>query len=79
VRPNGDLDLAAHAVLLYDARNPGFAGDGKGWLARQSVRSALKNPVLPQRCSWQELVACLRQDDKLNWLTEALRSKCWLW
>ena len=75
VRPNGDLDLAAHAVLLYDARNPGFAEGGKGYLACQAVRSALKNPVLLRRCTWQELVACLRRDAELNWLTEALRSK----
>jgi Restriction Endonuclease associating with ARP len=75
VRPNGDLDLAAHAVLLYDARNPGFAEGGKGHLAWQAVRSALKNAVLLRRCTWQELVACLRQDAGLDWLTNALRSK----
>jgi hypothetical protein len=75
VRPNGDLDPAGHAVLLYDARNPGFAKGGKGYLAWQAVRSALKNPVLLRCCTWQELVACLRRDVELNWLTEALRSK----
>ena len=62
-------------MLLYDARNPVFAEGGKGYLAWQTVRSTLKNPVLLRRCTWQELVTCLRQDDELDWLTEALRSK----
>ena len=75
VRPNGDLDPAGYAVLLYDARNPEFAQGGKGYLAWQAVKSALRNPVLLRRCTWQELVACLRRDDQLHWLTEALRSK----
>jgi len=75
VRPNGDLDPAGHAVLLYDARNPAFGDGGKGYLAWQAVRSALKNPMQLRSCTWQELVACLRRDDQLNWLTEALRSK----
>jgi len=75
VRRNGLLDLAAHAALLYDARNPEFAEGGKGYLAWLAVRSALKNPALLRRCTWQELVACLRPDDELTWLTEALRSK----
>ena len=75
VRPNGDLDPAGHAVLLYDARNPEFAEGGKGYRAWEAVRSALKNPALLRRCTWQELVARLRRDDELNWLTGALRSK----
>lgn len=75
VRPAGLLDPAGHAVLLYDVRNPAFAEGGKGYQVWQAVRGALKNPVLLRRCTWQDLVACLRQDDGLNWLTEALRSK----
>jgi len=75
VTPAGVLDPAGHAVLLYDARNPGFAEGGQGHEAWQTVRTALKNPVLLRRCTWQELAACLRQDAELDWLTGALRDK----
>ena len=75
VRAGGVLDPAGHAVLLYDGRNPDFAEGGKGHEAWQAVHSALKNPVLLRRCTWQELAACLRQDAELDWLTGALRNK----
>lgn len=75
VRPGGQLDEAAHAVLLYDERNPEFAEGGKGCAAYQAVRAALKNPALLQRGSWQNLVGCMWQDRELDWLTAALRSK----
>jgi hypothetical protein len=75
VREGGHPEPDGHAVLIYDARNPAFAEGGKGNLAWQKVRDALKNPALLRRCTWQELVACLRQDEELNWLTEALRDK----
>ena len=73
--PGGALDPAGHAVLLYDGRNPDFAEGGQGHEAWQAVQSALKNPVLLRRCTWQELAACLRQDAELDWLTGALRDK----
>ena len=75
VRSDGTLDQAGHAVLLYDGRNPDFAEGGQGHEAWQAVHSALKNPVLLRRCTWQELAACLRQDAELDWLTGALRNK----
>ncbi len=75
VRPGGDVDQAAHAVLLYDRRNPEFAEGGRGFVAYQSVRTALKNPALLKRGTWQNLVDCLRQDKELDWLTSGLRDK----
>ena len=51
VRPDRDLMPAAHAVLLYDARNPAFGEGGMGRLAWQSVVSALRNPALLRRCA----------------------------
>ena len=75
VLPDGCVDEAAHAVLLYDRRNPAFCEGGKGWQAYESVRRRLKNEALLKRVSWQELLACLRQDSDLDWLTAAIRDK----
>ena len=47
VRPNAELDPAAHAVLLYDARNPEFAQGGRGDQAWQAVRGRLEEPGAP--------------------------------
>lgn len=75
VRPGGIPDPSGHAVLLFDGRNPAFAKSGKGYQAWQAVRSSLKDPGRLRGCTWQGLVACLRQDDELNWLTKALKGK----
>jgi hypothetical protein len=75
VRPGGEVDLAAHAVLLYDERNPEFAEGGRGHAAFEAVGTALKDPALLTRVTWQSLVDCLRQDHELDWLTGALERK----
>lgn len=76
VRPDGLLDTTGgHAVLLYDARNPDFGSLGKGYAAWAAVRSSLKNPMLLQRCTWQQVIACFEHDPDLAWLAEALRAK----
>ena len=68
------LDVG-HAVLLYDDRNPAFQEGGKGRTAWNSVRAALKKPSLMQRCTWQDVVACLRDDVSLDWLATGLTEK----
>lgn len=75
VRPGGVLDAAGHAVLLFDERNPAFVQGGKGYQAWQALHCSLKDPGRLRRCTWQDLIASLRQDHELNWLTEALKSK----
>lgn len=76
VRRDGELDLEnGHAILLYDARNPAFQLGGKGWMAWQNVRAALKNPSLLQACTWQQVLDTMRFEPELSWLTDLLRQK----
>jgi Restriction Endonuclease associating with ARP len=76
VSPTGRPRLdSGHVVLLYDDRNPAFLRNGKGITAWKSVRAGLKKQSLMQKCTWQELVACLRADASLDWLTSALGEK----
>ena len=73
---NGEVQLdAGHVVLIYDERNPAFQEDGDGMKAWQTVRAALKSPSLMQRCSWQQVVRCLRNKHEMDWLTSALAEK----
>lgn len=66
---------SGHVVLLYDGRNPAFQGDGKGITAWNTVRAALKKQSQMQKCTWQEIVTCLRADDTLDWLATGLTRK----
>ncbi len=79
VLPDGrvasDEDLA---MLLYDERSPTFQLGGKGHAAFEQVRDALLNPLHLQRCTWQDVMACIRIDASLAWLTEQLGLKYWL-
>lgn len=70
VAPNG-----AHALVLYDHRNPAFQPGGDGMIAFKQVVTALRDRSLLRRCSWQRLLARLRQDDSLDWLTDAVERK----
>jgi hypothetical protein len=73
---NGSVSFdSGHVVLLYDGRNPAFLGDGEGITAWNHVRAALKKQSLMQKCTWQEIVTCLRADATLDWLTMGLNEK----
>jgi len=65
------------ALLLYDDRNPAFQLGGRGYTAYDEVKTALVagHRHRLQRLSWQTLVAKLRTDDRLRWLTSELQEK----
>ena len=76
VDPTGRVSLdSGHVVMLYDERNPSFYGEGNVITAWNKVRGGLKQPSLMQKCTWQEIVACLREDSSLDWLATALARK----
>lgn len=76
VRSDGELDPGSgHAVLLYDARNPAFKNDGKGWEAWKSVKKALKDPSLLQACTWQQFLDGMSSEPELSWLINSLQKK----
>lgn len=76
VQRDGKLDYEnGHAVLLYDERNPAFHPGGDGLIAWQQVRDALIYPSLLQKCTWQQVVASIRCEPELKWLTDSLCEK----
>jgi hypothetical protein len=76
VRKDDFIDTAtAHALLLYDARNPAFRPGGEGLAAYHAVKTALLEQGVLRRCSWQRVLSRLRQDQDLVWLADALRAK----
>jgi hypothetical protein len=76
VQPDGSVSLEkGHAVLIYDQRNPAFQEGGKGYQAYQETRSALKNPAMLRKASWQSIIEYLRSNSILPWLTEELEKK----
>jgi hypothetical protein len=65
----------AHALVIYDARNPAFQEGGKAnrqWLA---VKGALRNPDSLRSCSWQRLISHIDKDPELHWMVDALKAK----
>ena len=78
VAPNGDFDPAGgHALVLYDARNPAFQGEGEAgrqW-ASASVAATRRAPGLLRRASWQGLMSVLAEAPELAWLVEGVRDK----
>ena len=76
VRPDGTVSPGyGHVVLVYDERNPAFQEDGNGEIAYTQVKSALLEPGMLRRCSWQQITQHLRKQNVLSWLTEGLELK----
>ncbi len=76
VQPDGSFSLdKGHSVLIYDQRNPAFQEHGKGYQAFQKTRSALKNPNMLCKASWQSITAFIRRNSILPWLTDELEKK----
>ena len=76
VRADGSIDTDnAHAVIVYDNRNPAFAAGGEANRQWWLVVAALRSPRVLRRVSWQSLAAHLRQFDDLAWLSDGLRDK----
>ncbi len=49
-----------------------FQPGGKGFIAFQEVKDALKNPSLLQKCTWQQVLLSIRSEPNLDWLSDAL-------
>jgi hypothetical protein len=64
-----------HVVLIYDERNPAFQTGGAGLVAYEKTRTALKDPSMLRKCSWQRIVRRIREHGLLPWLTEELELK----
>jgi hypothetical protein len=65
----------AHALIIYDARNPSFQEDGIARGQWKAAKAALRYPKLLRSCSWQSVVEHLDQSAAVPWLVDQLRSK----
>ena len=76
VTPDGRIEKSnAHALIIYDARNPSFKPGGVGDTQWKAVKSALKRPELLRSCSWQTLVEHISRSGEQTWLVEQLKMK----
>ena len=76
VKPDaGASSQHGHAVVLFDERNPAFRAGGKGLKAFQETKSALLDERMLRICSWQQIVAVLREKKILPWLVDRLFQK----
>mgnify|MGYP000935015871 CR=1 FL=1 len=64
-----------HVVVVYDERNPAFQKGGGAVDSYLETKSALKNPQMLRKCSWQMIIHAMRQRKVLGWLTEELAAK----
>lgn len=65
----------AHALIIYDERNPAMAADGAGDRAWRAAHEAMRAPGTLRRLSWQAFIAQWPSDAILNWLKEELAGK----
>ncbi len=74
--PDGELDpTGGHALVVYDACNPEFQGDGKAERQWGSVIAACRVPGLVRRLSWQHLLAAIARAPELEYLVDAVGRK----
>ena len=65
----------AHALVIYDARNPTFQEGGEANRQWLSVKGALRNPDNLRSCSWHRLISHIYKDPELHWMVDALNAK----
>ena len=65
----------AHALVIYDARNPAYQDDGEANRQWGAVKSALRNPENLRSCSWQTVISHLSRDPEMHWMVDALNAK----
>ncbi len=65
----------AHALVIYDERNPAFHPGGNAYTQWNAAVDGLRNNTRLRRCSWQRFVEHIRSDPELDWLVEGLRTK----
>lgn len=76
VNADGTLALdRAHALVIYDNRNPAFAVGGEGAEQWKATTDALRFPRLLRKVSWQRVASHLAATPDLGWLIDGLRSK----
>jgi len=79
IRPNNDVPTVdpghGHVVLIANERNPAFQEGGQGHEAVQAAREGLRDPTRLRVCSWQQVIAAMRKDPHLAWLTDGLHLK----
>ena len=66
---------AGHVLVVYDARNPEFAGDGMAQRQYDAAISACRIPGLIRRLSWQRLSRALDAIPHLAYLADRLMAK----
>ncbi len=76
VTSSGQIEIDnAHALIIYDARNPSFQAGGVASEQWKAAREALKFPELLRSCSWQSVVEHLALSEEVEWLTGQLKKK----
>ena len=76
VTPDGRIDTSnAHALIIYDARNPSFQDGGIANNQWKTAQAALKEPGLLRSCSWQSVVEHLSLGGDVTWLVDQLKKK----
>lgn len=74
VREDGTTSTQnGHALIIYDERNPEFADLVMGTEAFGMTRLALKEGKNLEKISWQQIIAFMKQNKRLDWLTDAIR------